>query len=32
LFAYVIAKRNDAPPMFKGDDFSRTDLATVSPV
>ncbi len=27
-----LAKGNDARPRFKGDDFGRTDLGSVSPV
>ena len=26
-FAYACAKRLDAPLLYKGDDFARTDLA-----
>jgi ribonuclease VapC len=26
-FAYAVAKLNDAPLLFKGDDFSKTDIA-----
>ena len=26
LFAYALAKRLNAPLLFKGDDFTRTDL------
>jgi hypothetical protein len=27
-FAYVLAKERDLPLLFKGEDFSRTDLRT----
>lgn len=29
LFAYALARRLDAPLLFKGDDFARTDLRAV---
>ena len=29
-FAYALAKSKDAPLLFKGDDFSRTDIRAVS--
>lgn len=28
-FAYALARATDAPLLFKGDDFSRTDIASV---
>jgi ribonuclease VapC len=28
-FAYAVAKAHTAPILFKGDDFSKTDIATV---
>ena len=30
-FSYALAKSLDAPLLFKGDDFGRTDLASVFP-
>jgi ribonuclease VapC len=29
-FAYAVAKENDAPLLFKGMDFSRTDVTSAS--
>ncbi len=31
LFAYALAKRLDAPLVFKGDDFARTDVTPAAP-
>lgn len=31
LFAYALARVLDAPLLFKGDDFTRTDVAAVPP-
>ena len=28
-FAYAVAKKEDAPLLFKGDDFGKTDIRTV---
>ena len=28
-FAYAVAKKQDAPLLFKGDDFGKTDIRTV---
>lgn len=28
-FAYAVARTRDVPLLFKGDDFSRTDIATI---
>ena len=30
LFAYALAKLRDEPLLFKGDDFSKTDIASAS--
>lgn len=27
-FAYALAKKSDLPLLFKGDDFTQTDIAT----
>ena len=31
LFAYALAKSNNAPLLFKGDDFAATDVASAMP-